>query len=77
VVGLDSLPVLKWSFAQKNAKVMLNICFAMLMKETRAYMDRSILEGDHYSVIEGMAIGAYAIGASQVIYVRAEYPFGS
>lgn len=40
-----------------------------------AYMDRSILEGDPHCVIEGMAIGAYAIGASKgYIYVRAEYP---
>ncbi|MHB0970182.1 MAG: NADH-ubiquinone oxidoreductase-F iron-sulfur binding region domain-containing protein [Thermoanaerobaculia bacterium] len=40
-----------------------------------AYMDRSILEGDPHSVIEGMAIGAFAIGASLgFIYVRTEYP---
>ncbi len=40
-----------------------------------AFMDRSILEGDPHGVIEGMLIGAYAIGANEgVIYVRAEYP---
>ncbi len=40
-----------------------------------AYMDRSILEADPHSVIEGMAIGAYAIGCQQgYIYVRKEYP---
>jgi len=40
-----------------------------------AYMDRSILEGDPFSVLEGMMIGAYAIGSSQgYIYVRMEYP---
>ncbi len=40
-----------------------------------AYMDRSILEGDPHSVIEGMIIGAFAIGASEgFIYVRTEYP---
>lgn len=40
-----------------------------------AFMDRSILEGDPHSVLEGMAIGAYAIGASRgIIYVRDEYP---
>ncbi|MFZ5634050.1 MAG: NADH-ubiquinone oxidoreductase-F iron-sulfur binding region domain-containing protein [Bacillota bacterium] len=40
-----------------------------------AYMDRSILEGDPHSVLEGMLIGAYAMGAAHgVIYVRAEYP---
>jgi len=41
-----------------------------------AYMDRSIMEGDPHSVIEGMIIGAYAIGAHEgYIYVRDEYPF--
>ncbi len=40
-----------------------------------AYMDRSILEGDPHSVLEGMIIGALAIGASRgYIYVRTEYP---
>lgn len=40
-----------------------------------AFMDRSILEGDPHSVLEGMAICGYAIGADQgYIYVRAEYP---
>ena len=40
-----------------------------------AYMDRSVLEGDPHSVIEGMIIGAYAIGAHDgFIYVRNEYP---
>ena len=40
-----------------------------------AFMDRSILEGDPHSVLEAMAIAAYAIGANKgYIYVRAEYP---
>lgn len=40
-----------------------------------AYMDRSVLEGNPHSIIEGMLIGAYATGArSGVIYVRNEYP---
>lgn len=40
-----------------------------------AFMDRSILEGDPHSVIEGMIIGGYAVGASVgYVYVRAEYP---
>ncbi len=40
-----------------------------------AYMDRSILEGDPHSVIEGMAIAARAVGSSKgYVYVRAEYP---
>jgi len=40
-----------------------------------AFMDRAVLEGDPHLLIEGMIIGAYAIGSSQgFIYVRAEYP---
>ena len=40
-----------------------------------AYMDRTVLEGDPFSVLEGMTIGAYAIGAHKgYIYVRKEYP---
>jgi NADH:ubiquinone oxidoreductase subunit F (NADH-binding)/(2Fe-2S) ferredoxin len=40
-----------------------------------AYMDRSVLEGNPHSIIEGMIIGAYATGASEgVMYVRNEYP---
>ena len=40
-----------------------------------AFMDRSILEGDPHSVIEGMLIGGYAIGADKgYVYIRAEYP---
>ena len=40
-----------------------------------AYMDRGVLEGDPHSVIEGMIIGGYAMGAHEgVIYVREEYP---
>ncbi len=40
-----------------------------------AYMDRSLLEGNPHSIIEGMLIGAYATGADQgVMYVRTEYP---
>jgi NADH-quinone oxidoreductase subunit F len=40
-----------------------------------AFMDRSLLEGDPHTVIEGMLIAGYAIGASKgVVYIRAEYP---
>lgn len=40
-----------------------------------AFMDRSVLEGDPHSLIEGMIIGGYAMGATKgVIYCRAEYP---
>ena len=40
-----------------------------------AFMDRTLMEGDPHAVLEGMAIGAYALGAHQgYIYVRMEYP---
>ena len=40
-----------------------------------AYMDRSVLEGNPHSVLEGLTIGAYAVGAHEgYIYVRQEYP---
>ncbi len=40
-----------------------------------AFMDRSLLEGDPHTIIEGMTIGAYAVGADRgYVYVRAEYP---
>ena len=40
-----------------------------------AYMDRSLIDADPHSILEGMLIGAYAIGASEgYVYVRAEYP---
>lgn len=40
-----------------------------------AYMDRSVLEGDPHSVIEGMIIGGWTVGATQgIFYIRAEYP---
>ena len=40
-----------------------------------AFMDRAVIEGDPHSLIEGMLIGAYCIGASEgIVYVRAEYP---
>ena len=40
-----------------------------------AFMDRSAIEGDPHTVLEGMIIGGYAIGAKQgIVYIRAEYP---
>ncbi|MCD6245888.1 SLBB domain-containing protein, partial [candidate division WOR-3 bacterium] len=66
---------LKWEFANKakgDKKYM--VCNAD-EGDPGAFMDRSVLEGDPHSVIEGMVIGAYAIGANEgFIYCRAEYP---
>jgi NADH:ubiquinone oxidoreductase subunit F (NADH-binding)/(2Fe-2S) ferredoxin/NAD-dependent dihydropyrimidine dehydrogenase PreA subunit len=40
-----------------------------------AFMDRSAIEGDPHTIIEGMAIGGYAVGSSKgIMYIRAEYP---
>ncbi|MGI6705168.1 MAG: hypothetical protein ACOX6S_02525 [Clostridia bacterium] len=44
-------------------------------RDPGAFMDRSIIEGDPHTLIEGMAIAGYAIGANQgFVYIRAEYP---
>ena len=66
----------KWATARKAAgKPKYVICNAD-EGDPGAYMDRSILEGDPYSVLEGMVIGAYAVGDCDTgyIYVRHEYP---
>jgi len=65
----------KWDFARKakgDTKYVICNCDE---GDPGAYMDRSLLEGNPHSVIEGMLIGAYAIGAKEgFIYVREEYP---
>lgn len=65
----------KWKFCrQAKGEPKYAICNAD-EGDPGAYMDRSILESDPHGVIEGMIIGAYAIGAEcGIIYVRAEYP---
>ena len=65
----------KWQFAAASkADQKYMICNAD-EGDPGAFMDRSVLEGDPHSVLEAMAIGGYAIGASEgYIYVRAEYP---
>lgn len=66
---------LKWDLA---SKVQSDIKFMLCNGDEGdpgAFMDRSVMEGDPHSVIEGMIIGARAIGAHHgYIYVRAEYP---
>lgn len=66
---------MKWRFAHNyKSKEKYLICNAD-EGDPGAFMDRSILEGDPHSVLEGMIIAAYSIGASEgVIYCRAEYP---
>jgi NADH-quinone oxidoreductase subunit F len=66
---------LKWSFAKKaKGDEKYLICNAD-EGDPGAFMDRNVLEGDPHSVLEGMVIAAYAIGAREgYIYCRAEYP---
>jgi bidirectional [NiFe] hydrogenase diaphorase subunit len=66
---------LKWgTVAKSNGTKKYVICNAD-EGDPGAFMDRSVLESDPHSVLEGMAIAAYAVGADQgYIYVRAEYP---
>ena len=67
---------LKWEFlaGQHNGDGKFLVCNAD-EGDPGAYMDRSILEGNPHSIIEGMLIGAYGTGATEgVVYVRNEYP---
>jgi NADH-quinone oxidoreductase subunit F len=66
---------LKWRFcSQTPGDVKFILCNAD-EGDPGAFMDRSVLEGDPHAVLEGMVIGAKAIGAHQgYIYCRAEYP---
>jgi len=66
----------KWEFLAKaaNGEGKYIVCNAD-EGDPGAYMDRSLLEGNPHSIIEGMLIGAYATGANLgVMYVRSEYP---
>ncbi len=66
---------LKWKFAGGSKSDMKYIICNADEGDPGAFMDRSVLEGDPHSVLEGMTIAGYAIGANQgYIYVRAEYP---
>ncbi|RPJ07221.1 MAG: NADH-quinone oxidoreductase subunit NuoF, partial [Spirochaetaceae bacterium] len=66
---------MKWDFArQSQGKVKYVLCNAD-EGDPGAFMDRSVLEGDPHSIIEGMTIAAFAVGAHEgYVYVRAEYP---
>jgi len=66
---------LKWSFCAKSPGSKKYVVCNADEGDPGAFMDRSILEGDPHSILEGMAIGAYAVGADEAyIYCRAEYP---
>jgi NADH-quinone oxidoreductase subunit F len=66
---------MKWKFANGYKSDEKYIICNADEGDPGAFMDRSLLEGDPHSVLEGMTIAAYAIEANQgVIYCRAEYP---
>ena len=66
---------MKWSFTRKAKGERKFVLCNGDEGDPGAFMDRSVLEGDPHSVIEGMAIAAYAIGAHEgFAYIRAEYP---
>lgn len=66
---------LKWGTVAKSPGVKKYVVCNADEGDPGAFMDRSVLESDPHSILEGMAIAAYAVGADQgFIYVRAEYP---
>lgn len=65
----------KWEFCQKSPGTEKYLICNADEGDPGAFMNRSLLEGDPHSVLEGMLIGAHAIGATHgYIYCRAEYP---
>ena len=65
----------KWEAGMKAPKGQKYIVCNADEGDPGAFMDRSVLEGDPHSIIEGMLLGGYAIGADKgYVYVRAEYP---
>ena len=65
----------KWKFTREAAGDAKYVVCNADEGDPGAFMDRSVLEGDPHSVIEGMAIAAHTVGAGRgYIYVRAEYP---
>jgi NADP-reducing hydrogenase subunit HndC len=66
---------LKWEFTRKSEGDEKHVICNADEGDPGAFMDRSVIESDPFSVLEGMAIGAYAIGATHgYVYIREEYP---
>ncbi len=66
---------LKWSFCARSAGDKKYVICNADEGDPGAFMDRSLLEGDPHAIVEGMLLGAYAMGASEgYVYCRAEYP---
>lgn len=65
----------KWNAARQSAGAVKYLICNADEGDPGAFMDRAVIESDPHNLIEGMLIGAYAIGAGEaVVYVRAEYP---
>ncbi|NOY13642.1 MAG: NADH-quinone oxidoreductase subunit F, partial [Deltaproteobacteria bacterium] len=65
----------KWDFARNAPGEQKYVVVNCDEGDPGAYMDRSLMEGNPYAVLEGLMIGAYAIGANEgYIYIRQEYP---
>ena len=65
----------KWDAARKSEGAEKYLICNADEGDPGAFMDRAVIESDPHSLIEGMLIGAYAIGACEmIVYVRAEYP---
>jgi len=65
----------KWESRRKDPRTPKFVVCNADEGDPGAFMDRSIIEADPHSIIEGMAIGAYAVGASSgYVYLRIEYP---
>ncbi len=66
---------MKWKFANKEISDQKYLICNADEGDPGAFMDRAVIEGDPHKLIEGMAIAAFAIGATKAyIYIRAEYP---
>ena len=73
--GAGFLTGLKWELGRKAPGSIKYIVCNADEGDPGAFMDRAVIEGNPHSVIEGMIIGAYALGANQgYVYIRAEYP---
>ncbi|NLF30085.1 MAG: NADH-quinone oxidoreductase subunit NuoF [Planctomycetes bacterium] len=65
----------KWQFARQAPDGQKYLICNADEGDPGAFMDRAVIEGDPHRLLEGMAIAAYAIGASKAyVYIRAEYP---
>ena len=66
---------IKWALTAKETNNVKYVICNADEGDPGAFMDRSAIEGDPHTVLEGMIIGGYAVGASHgIVYIRAEYP---